>query len=33
MEIEESIRKVNSGQDLSREEISLVLNQILTGSV
>ena len=33
MEIEESIRKINSGQDLSREEISLVMNQILTGSV
>ena len=33
MEIEESIRKINSGQDLPREEISLVMNQILTGSV
>ena len=33
MEIEESIKKINSGQDLSREEVSLVMNQILTGSV
>ena len=33
MEIEESIKKINFGQDLSREEISLVMNQILTGSV
>ena len=33
MEIEDSVKKINSGQDLSREEISLVMNQILTGSV
>ena len=33
MEIEESIKKINFGQDLLREEISLVMNQILTGSV
>ena len=32
MEIQESIKKIIVGQDLSKEEISSVMNQILTGS-
>ncbi len=31
MEIEDGIKKINFGQDLSRKEISSVMNQILTG--
>ena len=31
MEIEDSIKKINFGQNLSRKEISSVMNQILTG--
>ena len=33
MEVKESINKINKGQDLSKKEISSVMNQILTGSV
>ena len=33
MEVKESINKINIGQDLSKKEISSVMNQILTGSV
>jgi len=33
VEVKESINKINKGQDLSKKEISSVMNQILTGSV
>ena len=33
MEVKESINKINKGQDLSKKEISSVMNQILSGSV
>ena len=33
MEIKESIKKIMTGQDLSRKEISSIMNQILTGSI
>ena len=32
MHIQEGIKTIMTGQDLSREEISSVMNQILTGS-
>ena len=33
MEIQESIKKIVTGQDLSRKEISSIMNQILTGTI